>query len=100
VHLACFSVITFIGYAHSVKCGRLIHERSIGASRQKIAYCHQGMREIDLSFNKVRVSVMVFNTTFKNISAISLWSVLLVKETGVHGENHRQTLSHNVVWSI
>ena len=30
-----------------------------------------------------RVRVMVFNATFNNIS------VLLVKETGVPGENHR-----------
>jgi hypothetical protein len=32
--------------------------------------------------------VMVFNTTFNDISAISLWSVLLVKETRVPGGNH------------
>ena len=32
---------------------------------------------------------MVFNATFNNISAISWRSVLLVKETGVPGENHR-----------
>ena len=32
---------------------------------------------------------MVFNDTFKNISAISRKSVLLVDETGVPGENHR-----------
>ena len=32
---------------------------------------------------------MVFNTTFNNISYISWWSVLLVEETGVPGENHR-----------
>jgi hypothetical protein len=44
---------------------------------------------------------MVFN----NISAISWWSVLLLEETGVPGENHRlaashwQTLVHNVVSS-
>jgi len=45
---------------------------------------------------------MVFNTTFNNITVILLWwSVLLVKETRVSGENHRpvanhgQTLSHN-----
>jgi hypothetical protein len=48
---------------------------------------------------------MVFNATFNNISAISWWSVLLLEETGVSGENHRpaashyQTLSHNVVSS-
>jgi hypothetical protein len=38
---------------------------------------------------------MVFNVTFNNISVISWWSVL--EETGVPGENHRKTLSHNVV---
>jgi len=48
---------------------------------------------------------MVFNTTVSNISAISWWSVLLVKGTGVHREthrpvvSHRQSLSHNVVFS-
>jgi len=48
---------------------------------------------------------MVFNANFNNISAISWRSVLLVEETGGHGENHRpvasdrQTLSHNVVSS-
>jgi len=31
---------------------------------------------------------MVFNATFNNISVISWWSVLLVEETGVPGENH------------
>jgi hypothetical protein len=30
----------------------------------------------------------VFNATFNNISVISRWSVLLVKETGLPGENH------------
>ena len=49
---------------------------------------------------KLFVCLMVFNTTFNNISVISWQSVLLVEETG---ENHRpvashwQTLSHNVV---
>ena len=33
--------------------------------------------------------VMVFNATFNSISAIPGWSVLLVEETGVPGENHR-----------
>ena len=47
----------------------------------------------------------MFNATFNNISAISWWSVLLVEETRVPGEDHRpaashrQTLSHNVVSS-
>jgi len=47
----------------------------------------------------------VFIATFGNISAISWRSVLLVKETGVPGENHRSvasfllTLSQNIVSS-
>jgi len=47
--------------------------------------------------------VMVFNTTFNNISVISWGSVLLVEETRVPRDNHWpaashwQTLSHNVV---
>jgi len=35
--------------------------------------------------------VMVYNATFNNISVISWWSVLLVKETG---ETHRPVASH------
>ena len=48
---------------------------------------------------------MMFNATSNNISAISWRSVLLVEETGVPGEkhrpvaSHRQTLSHNVIYS-
>jgi hypothetical protein len=50
-----------------------------------------------------RFRFTMFNATFNNISVISWWSVLLMEETGVPGENHRhaashrQTLSHNVV---
>ena len=47
----------------------------------------------------LEVMVMVFNATFNNISVISWRSVLLMEETGVPEENHRQTLSHNVVLS-
>jgi hypothetical protein len=39
--------------------------------------------------DKARVWIMVFNTTFNNISAISWRSVLLVKETGVPRVNHQ-----------
>ena len=42
---------------------------------------------------------MVFNATFNNISVVSWQTVLLVEETGVPGENHRQTLSNNAVSS-
>jgi len=49
------------------------------------------------------VCLMVFNATLNNISVISWRSVLLMKETGGPGKNHRsvashwQTLSHNAV---
>jgi hypothetical protein len=35
-----------------------------------------------------RVRFMVFKYTFNNISVISWWSVLLVEETRVPGENY------------
>ena len=46
---------------------------------------------------KLRVRVIVFNTTINNISVISRQSVLLVEETGVPGENHGPVASH---WQI
>jgi hypothetical protein len=42
----------------------------------------------------IRVRVIVFSATLSNILAISWWSVLLVEETGVPGENHRTAGSH------
>ena len=47
----------------------------------------------------VLVGVMVFNAPFNNISVISCpWPVSFIGGgTGGHGENHWQTLSHNVV---
>jgi len=39
---------------------------------------------------------MMLSATLNNISAISWRSVLLVKETGVHGENHRPAIH----WTI
>ena len=39
--------------------------------------------------------VMVFKATFNNISVIPWWSVLLMEETGVPGENHRHYNTSN-----
>ena len=50
------------------------------------------MRDFGLGF-----SVMVFNTTFNNISVISWQSVLLVEETGVPVENHRPVASYHIM---
>ena len=43
---------------------------------------------------KLWVMVMVFNTTFNNVSVISWRSVLLIEETGVARENHQPAASH------
>jgi hypothetical protein len=40
------------------------------------------------------VRVRVFNATVNNISVILWWSVILVEETRVPGENHRPAASH------
>jgi hypothetical protein len=48
------------------------------------------------SYWVVMVRVMVFNTTFNNITVISWQSVLLVKETGVLWENHWPVASHKL----
>ena len=37
---------------------------------------------------------MMFNVTFNNIVAISLWSVVLVEDAGIPVENHRLAASH------
>ena len=43
---------------------------------------------------------IVFNITFNNISVISWLSVLLVKETGVPGENHRHVAITDKLYQI
>ena len=59
----------------------------------------------DITVGTTFIWVRVFIATFNNVSVISWWSVLLVEETGVPGENHRsvashsQSRSHNVVSS-
>jgi hypothetical protein len=49
---------------------------------------------VSIDWLQFKVRVMVFNTTLNNISATSWRSVLLVKKTGVPGENHRPVASH------
>ena len=50
---------------------------------------------------RVRARVMVFNPRFNNISAIYWQSVLLVKETGVTGENQtwHKSLTNFITYS-
>jgi hypothetical protein len=54
--------------------------------------------KFNLTYNSANsvlwVRVMVFNASFNNISVILWWSVLLMEETGLPGENHRPVASH------
>jgi len=43
---------------------------------------------------------MAFNATFKNISAIVWWSVSLVEEIAVPGENQQPVESHRQLYYI
>jgi hypothetical protein len=90
-----------------------LHRKSTKSDMSRVSVIHfqRGARcklKVFLSENNIyiyMVRVMVFNTTYHNISVILWRSVLLVEETGVPGENHQpvvshwQTLSHNVVSS-
>jgi hypothetical protein len=44
--------------------------------------------------------IMVYNTTFNNISVISWRSVLLVEGNGVPEENHQPAASHGQTLSL
>ena len=54
--------------------------------------------KFNLTYNSANsvlwVRVRVFNASFNNISVILWWSVLLMEETGLPGENHRPVASH------
>jgi hypothetical protein len=90
-----------------------LHRKSTKSDMSRVSVIHfqRGARcklKVFLSENNIyiyMVRVMVFNTTYHNISVILWQSVLLVEETGVPGENHQpvvshwQTLSHNVISS-
>jgi hypothetical protein len=92
--------ITVPGLARAQKCELRCSRRE--CSSCSIILLNQTKLVGPFDFN---IRIMVFNDTFKNISAISWWSVLLVKETEVPGNNHQpvvshwQTLSPNVVSS-
>ena len=55
-------------------------------------------RSIKINFLSLKngVRVVVFNTTFNNISELSCWSVLLVEENGVLGENHHPAKLYHI----
>ena len=54
---------------------------------------------LDLQFSGVRVKVMVFKTTFQQYFSYIMVVSFVGRGNGVPGDNHWQTLSHNVVLS-
>jgi len=46
------------------------------------------MKDYIININHHRIRVMVFNSTFNNISVIAWWEMLLLEETGGLGGNH------------
>jgi hypothetical protein len=79
-----------------------LHRKSTKSDMSRVSVIHfqRGARcklKVFLSENNIyiyMVRVMVFNTTYHNISVILWRSVLLVEETGVPGENHQPVVSH------
>jgi hypothetical protein len=67
-----------------LSCPRLCRKKESSKSEDR----HTMSKRKRTSCMFVFVCLMVFNATFNNIAAISSWSVLLVEETGVPGENH------------
>ena len=75
-------------YQLSVKCVIVNH---------RISHSCQGGNESFMNIIQAEIKVgggMLFNATFNNFSVILWWSVLLVEETEVLGENHQRAASH------
>ena len=79
---------------HSGKVGRFSFDSAVSENTTDYRFNRMGTTARATGTNKrgyLWVRAMVFNTTFNDISIISWWSVLLVEETGVPGENHQST---------
>ena len=71
-----------------------IIETNVAFLRRLMLVIEENIETEQKELSETWIRVMVFNTTFNNISAISWWSFLLVEETRVPGENHRPVKSH------
>jgi hypothetical protein len=74
-----------------------LYPKIISTMIKAILVCIRFVRNVFLYFFFIfvcYVCLMVFNTTFNNITVISWWPVLLVEDIGVPGENHRPVASH------
>ena len=98
MHLVCYTTLVkwydghcfykhFYMWQYFMVCGKTIHILVAEYMSTEMILCRG---KTISSLQKVwLVWFMVFNATFNNISVISWWSVLLVEETVVPGENHR-----------
>jgi hypothetical protein len=81
----------------SASLPRYLPYLEFNSSDIKIATCHSYCYP---SLRNGLVWFMVFNTTFNNIPVILWWSVLLMEETGVPRENHRNPYFFKTVRDI
>jgi hypothetical protein len=93
------SLIKKIPFSHIVGCEGIYSHLSLWMD-----WTIYGLTQYIIFITVFVVCLMVFNTTFNNISVISWRSVLLVEEIREPEENHRpvashwRTVSHNVVY--
>ena len=78
----CISLGKQCGYK---ECGNLI---------LSIMYTTIKIITNQITVDTFRFRFMLFNATFNTISVISWKSVVLMKETGAPGDNHRPVVSH------
>ena len=93
------TVDTFLNVLLTLKMCRRIREKEVFKVLNEMKAINIGECIFNVIFSlncikREKARVMVFNATFNNISIILWWSVLLVEETKVPGENHRPADSH------
>jgi hypothetical protein len=76
------------------------NEQAIQWPKEKKTTVQTMMFQLLSEYMVALVIFMVFNATFNNISALSWRSVLLMKETGIPGENQRPVASHGQTLNI
>jgi hypothetical protein len=89
-----------------VHTGKLFRQKSVGEKNEQNATIQYNQNKMEWTVLNLTprsllyywfiiwVWFILLSATFINISAISLWSVLLVEGTGVPAENHRPVASH------
>jgi hypothetical protein len=90
-----YEVFQNINSSEQFQRSTIINEENMIQVQNNINICEiVELGESMQSSSGLRVRIMLFNATFNNFAVISWWSVLLVEEPGVPGENHRPVTSH------